>query len=95
MFHLKVTDDAVADLVSIADYIRPDNPTRAESFIYEITEKFRTIAERPLSFPDKSYLLRGARSALHGRYLIFFRIDNEIVEILRVVHSARDLESTL
>ena len=35
----------------------------------------------------------GRRIAVHGKYLIIYRVRNEIVQILRVVHGARDLDA--
>jgi plasmid stabilization system protein ParE len=45
-----LSDEALADLDAISDYIIQDNPTRAVSFVDELTEKFQRIAERPVSF---------------------------------------------
>ena len=77
---------------SIAEFIRRDNPERAESFIGELVEKIETIAERPLSFPARPEIGEHLRSAVHGNYLIIFRLTNDEVIIQRVVHGARDLE---
>lgn len=82
---------ARADLIEIADFIALDNPTRALSFIAEIESTMTTIAERPSSFPARDELIAGMRCARHGRYLIFFVIDDEEVQIVRVLHGARDL----
>jgi toxin ParE1/3/4 len=78
---------------SIADFIRRDNPQRAESFSEELAQKIETIAERPQSFPARPEFGRAIRSALHGNYLILFRFENEEVVIARVIHGARDIES--
>lgn len=47
---------AEEDLESIADYIAEDNPSRAVTFIQEIREKCRTLAEMPKSAPARSEL---------------------------------------
>jgi toxin ParE1/3/4 len=79
------------DLIEIADFIALDNPARALSFIAEIEAIMSTIAERPGSFPARDELAAGLRSARHGRYLIFFVTGDDMVQIVRVLHGARDL----
>jgi toxin ParE1/3/4 len=91
----RLTADAQLDLNAIADFIIRENPARAVTFIDELIDHFRTIAERPKSFPARDNLVPGLRSAVHGKYLILFRIEDDFVRILRVVHGARDLPRLL
>jgi toxin ParE1/3/4 len=84
---------AANDIDDIAAYIQEDNPSRAQSFTEEISQKISVITERPLSFPARDDVAPNLRSALLGHYLIFFRVHSNNVEILRVIHGARDLES--
>ncbi|MBO9602678.1 MAG: type II toxin-antitoxin system RelE/ParE family toxin [Novosphingobium sp.] len=95
MFRLRIAAAARADMDSIADFIRRDNPVRAESFIEEVARKIETIAERPMSFPLRTDLEGSFRSALHGSYLVIFGVRDEEVVIARVVHGARDIENLL
>ncbi len=78
------------DLLDIAAYIAEDNPERANSFVPELEAKARLTAERPLSFPARDELSPLLRSAVHGRYVIFFRDLADHVRIVRVLHSSRD-----
>ncbi len=87
----KVLPAARNDLLEIADFIALDNPARALSFVAEIEAAIATIVERPGSFPSRDELIVGLRNARHGRYLIFFLVDDEEVQIVRVLHAARDL----
>jgi toxin ParE1/3/4 len=82
---------ARADLASIALYIADDDPDRAESFVAELVERAKAIAERPTSFPTRDDISPGLRRARHGRYLIFFRDLPQVVRIVRVLHAARDV----
>ena len=79
MFRFRITPAAQADMDAIGEFIRSDNPARAESFIEELAARIETIAERPLSFPACPDLGPGLRSALHGNYLIVFLFENEEV----------------
>jgi toxin ParE1/3/4 len=85
------TRAAQADLEEISDYIKTDNPTRAVSFVNEIVDAGEAISDMPRSFPLVPRLeQRGIRRRMIGRYLIFYRIEAESVQILHVVHGARD-----
>lgn len=95
MFRLRIAAAAIADMDAIADFIRRDNPQRAESLVAEFAAKIETVAERPLSFPVRMELKGGFRSALHGNYLILFLVRDDEVVIARVVHGARDIENLL
>lgn len=77
--------------MDIGDFIALDNPGRAASFVAEIEATMMQAAERPGSFPARLDLHAGLRSARHGRYLIFFLEAADEVQIVRVLHGARDL----
>lgn len=91
MPRLVILPAARADLIEIGDFIAQDNPGRALSFLAEIEAKMQEAAERPESFPARDDVCTGLRSARHGRYLIFFLNADEEVQIVRVLHGARDL----
>jgi toxin ParE1/3/4 len=86
-----ISPHAENDIDNIASYIAVDNPERAVSFAIEIRQRFRVIAERPLSFPEKAEWGRGKRSSLIGKYHILFEVKDEVVQIQRVMHGARDI----
>lgn len=91
MPRLLILPAARADLIKIGDFIAQDNPSRALSFLAEIEIKMRQAAERPESFPARHEVREGLRSARHGRYLIFFLEADEEVQVVRVLHGAKDL----
>ncbi|MFN4114787.1 MAG: type II toxin-antitoxin system RelE/ParE family toxin [Sphingomonadaceae bacterium] len=91
----RVSDEARRDLVDIGRHIAQDNPSRALTFIDELTTRFRIVAERPLSFPAREEWHPDLRSALHRPYVILFRVAGDHVEIVRVFHSARDIPNLL
>ncbi len=85
------TAAAQTDLAEISDYIALDNPSRAVTFINEIVDAGEAIADMPRAFPLVQELEhRAIRRRLYGRYLIFYRLDVETVQILHVAHAARD-----
>lgn len=83
--------EALADLKAIAVFIAEDNPERAASFVDELRSKATEIVGRPASFPARDELSVGLRVARLGRYLMFFTVAADEVQIVRVLHGARDL----
>ncbi len=82
---------AEADLDEIDDYIAANNPARAESFIEELYRKALNIGTAPLAYPKRSDFGPDLRTALHKPHLIVFRVTTNAVEIVRIIHGARDL----
>lgn len=80
-----------ADLEDIGDYIARDNPERAASFVRELRSRCYAIGDAPQAHAPRPELGRGLRCCLHGNYLIFFRVTREEVQVVRILHAARDL----
>ena len=89
MPRLVLSPRAQLDLEEIEDYIARDNPARATSFLDELKAHCERILEMPDASPAREDLGAGIRMAVHGRYLILFRTDADIVRIERFLHSAR------
>ena len=91
-----ITEAAVADLISIGLYIRRDNPSRAVSFVAELEAKCKELGTMPKSFPFvPRHRESGVRRRPHGNYLIFYRLGADCVEVLHILHGARDYEAIL
>lgn len=86
----RVSAKAQQDIARISDHIRQDKPVGALSFARELRAKIRLLAQAPMSYRERTELKPELRAARHGGYLIFFRINGDIVEVLRVRHGARD-----
>jgi plasmid stabilization system protein ParE len=87
---------AERDLEEIADFIAQDSPRRAGSFVNELREKALSLADAPHAFRLVSrFEASGVRRRVHGRYLIFYRVEAEVVLVLHVLHGARDYEPLL
>ncbi len=55
-------------------------------------DKCLAAARAPLSFPSRDDLFPDLRMAVHGRYLVLFRliVDAGVVRVERIVHAAHD-----
>jgi toxin ParE1/3/4 len=94
-----VSPQAEADVVAVACYIAESNADAGERFVDAAYATFRFLTTqpelgRPRRFPNSALTgLRSWRVAQFTRYLIFYRYQDGIVEILRVIHGARDLDA--
>ena len=82
---------AERDIEEIGDYIARDNPRRAVTFVEELRDRCAQIVQFPYGAPSRPRLGRGVRCAIFGRYLIFYLVRGRLVEIRRVLHSARNI----
>jgi toxin ParE1/3/4 len=89
---LMISEAAVSDLTEIWIYISEDTSNTADSFIDKIYEKCELISENPHIGRQRDELMKGIRSFPMRRYLIFYRIRSEVVEIVRILSGYRDLE---
>ena len=89
---LVISDVAVADLTDIWLYIAEGNPENADRFISKIHEKCLMLAQSPHIGRQRDELARGIRSFPIKRFLIFYRINEDMVEIVRVLSGYRDIE---
>jgi toxin ParE1/3/4 len=92
---LALTQLAEQDLEAIGDRIATDNPVRALSFVRELRAQCQRIALNPPGYPLRPELGDGIRSCAHGRYVVFFECDADVVVIVRILHGARDLPAAL
>jgi len=81
---------AEKDLEAIGDYIARDNPVRAITFVRELRDHCKRIANNPLGYRERHELAPGLRSCAHGNYVIFFDVLPGVDEVVRVMHGARD-----
>ncbi len=86
-----LTKAAEADLEAIGDWIAADNPSRALTFIVELRQCCEALADAPRGFPVvPRYEHAGVRRRAFRDYLIFYRVFNDTIEVLHVLHGARD-----
>ena len=92
----RYTPAARDDLQAIADYISQASPRRALTFVGELREHCRKIAEGPRLYRLREEFGPDVRGVVHGAYLILYtaRDDGQVV-IERIVHGARDLEQLM
>ena len=100
MFTVKITPQAAEDLLEIKNYIENElqNPIAAHNTIKTILETYENLytlaetgilVERYVPFPtDYKFVLA-------NNYSIIYRIDDDIVRVIRIMYSKRDFARIL
>ena len=91
MATIHLSPDAEGDLDEILENLDVRTPAAAVRLASAIRRKVELLASFPESGRIHPDIGEGYRSSLVSPYLIFYRIDQDVVEILRIVHGSRDL----
>jgi toxin ParE1/3/4 len=91
MMRVRFTASARRDLDAIYDYwAGRAGPDAAGRLIYSITDLFPLIAKSPQIGRTGDEVAPGVRIFPAGKYLIYYRKGRGNVQILRILHGARD-----
>ncbi len=95
MFVVKITPQAAEDLLEIKSYIENElqNPIAAQNTIKTIVETYEELSEDPdVGIPIDRYVSfpTDYKFVLANNYSIFYRIEKDIVKIIRIMYSRRD-----
>jgi len=93
MPRLRYSAKSKDDLKRIARFIAEDKPLAARQWVAKIREKCRLVAKHPEVGDRRSDVGDGIRSTYVGSYVIFFRHNDEFVDIIRVIRGDRDTQS--
>jgi toxin ParE1/3/4 len=83
---------ALADLADIWAYIAEDSIRHADILADRLNREFRMLARQPELGRARPELLANLRSFPVGQYVIFYISRRRGIEIIRVLHGARDLK---
>ena len=86
---------AYEDLLEIWDFIAADNIAAADAWIDKLDAHFLLLASHPLMGRARDELAKNLRSFPFGRYVIFYLPDTNGITVVRVIHSARDIDAAM
>jgi toxin ParE1/3/4 len=90
---------AYRDLIDIASYIAQDNFEASERFLHAAETTFESLAKSPEIgnlCPFQNSLAAGIRVwpvRRFKRYLVFYRSEAKGIDVVRVLHAARDWQA--
>jgi|SRR5437660_3618068 len=85
------SDQSEQDVYEIGVFIARDNPDAAIRLIDRFDETLKMLGQNPLAGRDREELAPRVRSFPVGNYLLFYRPARDGIELIRVLHGARDL----
>jgi toxin ParE1/3/4 len=83
---------AQADLLEIWLYIADRDVRAADRVLDEIERVWRLISTHPKMGRERPDILPGMRSFGVMSWTIFYRIEADFIDIVRVLHGARDID---
>ena len=93
MSHFKLLREAEDDLLGIWLYIAEDDQHAATRVLQSIDEKCRMLAENSKLGPARPDIAPDMRYFVVGSYLIMYREIETGIEVVRVLHGARNLNA--
>lgn len=88
-----ISPEASQDLTEIVDYFANNNVEAGERFVRNFEQKCINLAK----FPSMGRSYPNIKSSLRGipldSYIILYRLQNDVIEIVRVVSGYRDLDT--
>ena len=91
-----IAAEAEADLEQITAYVAEQSPRSALNLMCELRERCESLPDAPRGYPlVPRYEHLGIRRRPFGRFLIFYRISGDTIEVIHILHGARDYEPLL
>lgn len=86
MAKYRLSNDAKNDLIRIHHFgVEKFGITEADRYFYAFFDYFDIIAQRPFSFESVDYIKSGYRRCVCGSDSIYYKINDDIVEIMAIV----------
>jgi toxin ParE1/3/4 len=84
--------EAENDILEIWDFIADDSLSEADRWLDRLDERLLLWATQPMIGTSREELAPDLRSMPFGRYVVFFVPLADGVDVVRVLHSSRDVD---
>ncbi len=92
-FLIVLSEDAARDLDDAWDYLaREESVNAADTVLREIAKTYKLLNTWPLLGRKRDNVSPGARSLVVNPYVVFYRITEDTVRIIRILHQSRDTD---
>lgn len=82
------------DLIDIWLAIGKEDPLAADRVLAAIERRWQQLADHPSSGVERRDVGKGIRHLVTGSYLTLYRVTGNDIEILRVLHGRRKIDSS-
>ncbi len=90
-FLVQVNIEAEEDLIDVWASIAVHNPVAADKYVRLLGLRIDSLFEMPERGAMRDDVQKGMRMLVEGKHLIFYRVLEGRVEVVRVIHGSRDL----
>ncbi|GLS41383.1 hypothetical protein GCM10010869_69800 [Mesorhizobium tianshanense] len=87
------TANAEEDLIAIWLHIARDDEAAADRLLDRIEARWQQLATYPFSGAPREDIAPGIRYLVVGEYLTLYRVGEDAIEILRLLHGRRSIEA--
>lgn len=97
-YKVRIYPAAKQDLLDIVDYLNTLSPDAALRIYDQITEEIRSLSNLPERCPrprDLALAAKGYRYLIVEKYLVFYVVDHDIVQIRRILYGRRNYQQLL
>jgi toxin ParE1/3/4 len=88
----RLSKEAEQDLENLWVYLGERNDIAADRQVAKLLDKFPMLAKFPTMGRSRDNLIEGLRSFPVKPYIIFYILIADGIEVLRIIHQARDIE---
>lgn len=86
------TDRADEDLIALWTSIAAGDPNAADRVLDAIELRWQQLAQHPLSGVAREDIAVGIRHLVVGQYLTLYRVNDQSIEVIRVLHGRRKID---
>jgi toxin ParE1/3/4 len=83
---------AQEDILEIWGYIADDSLSETDRWLDRLDDKLVLWATQPAMGRVRGELLPGIRSMPFGRYVVFYTLAEDGLDVVRVLHASRDVD---
>jgi toxin ParE1/3/4 len=80
-------------LIAIWLHVARDSEAAADRLLDRIEARWRQLATYPFLGAPRDDIAPGIRHLVVGDYLTLYRVDDDAIEIIRVLHGKRNIEA--
>jgi len=86
MAEFRLSNEAKNDLIRIHQYgVKKFGDIQADNYFNTFFDYFEMIAQRPFSYESVEYIKEGYRRCVCGADSIYFKVNDNVVEIMAVI----------
>jgi len=83
----------MSDVEGISDYIAEHSPKAAMRIVDALERRWTLLSLHPFSGAPRDDIAPGIRHLIVGEYLTLYRVGEDAIEIVRVLHGRRSIDT--